>query len=203
MTTHSTRADSHDERRANPLGAYITTAGTVIVLISVWLNWVTLGQGDETGNAASGYEADSLVPWVGFLGISLALALLYATKRADRRQHRGLSLTSMAVGLATLLFTIAFVIDPIATRQYAPDDNVSTEFGVYVAMLGALIWTIGSFLLAKEPEGDIERDTTYVRGGETYGSTGTIDDTHGSRGATSTDEYGSGRSSGTTGTTGL
>ena len=87
------------------------------------------------------------MPWVGFLGISLAIALLYATSRADRRQHRGLSLASMAVGPATLLLTIAFVLDPISTRQYTPDDNT--------------------------------------------------------RGATSTDDYGRGSSSGTTGSTGV
>lgn len=213
MTTYNANTDVHDDNRANPMGAYITTLGTLIVLISVWLNWVTIGQGDETGRASSGYEADSIVPWMGFLGISLAIALLYATSRADRRQHRGLSLASMAVGLATLLFTIAFALDPIATRQYTPDDNISTEFGLYIAMLGALIWTIGSFLLAKEPEGDIERDTvrteTYARPtttratgvSETHSVTGVDDDT--TRGATSTDDYGRGSSSGTSGSTGV
>lgn len=164
MTTSSTtRAESQDDRRANPLGAYVATLGAIILLVSVWLNWVTLGRGDETSNASSGYEADSLIPWLGFLAISFAIALLYATVRADRRQHRGLSLASMAAGLATLLFTIAFVIDPIATRQYSPDNNISTEFGVYVAMLGALLWALGSFMLATQPEGDIERNTTIVR----------------------------------------
>jgi hypothetical protein len=160
MTTYN--GGAHEVRRANPIGAYVTTAGTLIVLASVWLNWVTLGRGDETSNASSGYEADSIVPWAAFFGVSLAVALLYATKRADRRQHRGLSLTSMAAGLATLLFTIAFVIDPIATRQYSPDNNISVEFGVFVAMFGALLWAIGSFMLAKEPEGDAE-DTAVVR----------------------------------------
>jgi hypothetical protein len=157
MTTTSpsnTRDGAEDDRRASPLGAYITTVGALILLVSVWLDWVTLGPGDSEGNASSGYEADSVIPFMGYLALGFALALLYATVRADRRQHRGLSLASMAVGLASLLWTLSFMIDPISTVQY--DENVSTEAGVYVGLLGALLWAVGSFLLAKEPEGDRE-----------------------------------------------
>ena len=219
MTTYN-GGGAHEVGRANPIGAYVTTAGTTIVLASVWLNWVTLGRGDETGNASSGYEADSIVPWVAFFGVSLAVALLYATKRADRRQHRGLSLTSMAAGLATLLFTIAFVIDPIATRQYSPDNNISVEFGVFVAMFGALLWAIGSFMLAKEPEGDVEStsavhatarpvtttatsSTTDVHShyGDTHGGSSATFEDSSTRGATAADDLG--RAAGTTGSRSL
>lgn len=210
MTTHSARTDSSDENRANPMGAYITTVGALITLVAVWLPWVGLGDPGDEGALLSGYEADSMVPFVGFLALALSLALLYATTRADRRQHRGLSLASMAVGSAWLIFTIAFLLDPISTHQY-PDDNVNADYGIWVSLIGALVWTVGSFLLAKEPEGDIERDayartetvarpavTTERRAveGETYGRTGAIDETRDARGATSTDEFGgSGRSS--------
>lgn len=135
------------------MGAYITALGAVITLISVWLSWVTLGPGESEKNGSSGYEADSVIPFIGYLGIAFAIALLYATVRADRRQHRGLSVASMAVGLASLLWVVSFLIDPIATVQYA--ENVTTEIGVYIATIGTLIWTLGSFLLAKEPEGDV------------------------------------------------
>lgn len=222
MTTYND-GGAHEVSRANPLGAYVTTAGTLIVLGSVWLNWVTLGRGDETSNASSGYEADSIVPWVAFLGVSLAVALLYATKRADRRQHRGLSLASMAAGLATLLFTIAFVIDPIATQQYSPDNNISVEFGVFVAMFGALLWAIGSFLLAKEPEGDVERTSVvhaattrpvattatsstsdvHSHYGDTYtGSSASFEDSN-TLGATAADDLGRTGTAGTTGSRSL
>lgn len=156
MTTSSStshdRAD--DERRASPVGAYITTVGALVFLISVWLDWVTFGRGDSEGNPSSGYEAEGLIPFMAYLGIGFSLALLYATVRADRRQHRGLSLASMAAGLASLLWCVSFLFDPIATSQW--NDNVSTEIGPYIAILGALLWTVGSFLLAKEPEGDRE-----------------------------------------------
>lgn len=156
MTTSSraTRDTNRDDRRASPVGAYIATAGAVVLLVSVFLDWVTLGPGDSEGNPSSGYEADSLIPFMAYLALGFALALLYATVRADRRQHCGLSLASMAAGLASLLWSISFLIDPISTVQY--DENVSTETGVYVAIVGALLWTVGSFLLAKEPEGDHE-----------------------------------------------
>lgn len=167
-TRSSTNADT---RRANPLGAYIATAGSLILLVSVWLNWVGLGVGDSESNSSSGYEADSLIPFMGLLGLGLSLALLYATKRADRRQHRGLSLASFAVGLASLLWILLFIIDPIETVKYAGYDgegepNVTSEIGAYIGLLGALIWAVGSFLLAKEPEGDVEHDE--VRRVETH-----------------------------------
>lgn len=159
MTTSSrtTRDTNRDDRRASPVGAYIATAGAVVLLISVWLDWVTLGPGDSEGNPASGYESDSLIPFMGYLALGFSLAMLYATVRADRRQHRGLSLASMAAGLASLLWIFSFILDPIATEQY--NENVSTEIGVYIGLIGALLWTVGSFLIAKEPEGDHEPTT--------------------------------------------
>lgn len=158
MTTSNVRSGTNaDRHRANPMGAYIATAGALILLISVFLGWVGLGQGDSQEDVISGYEADGVIPFMGLLGLGFALALLYATKRADRRQHRGLSLASFAVGLASLLWILLFIIDPISTFQY--NENVTTAFGAYIGLLGALIWTVGSFLLAKEPEGDVEDDT--------------------------------------------
>jgi hypothetical protein len=73
----------------------------------------------------------------------------------------------MAVGFASLVWIVFFLIDPIETVKYAgangeESPNVTTEFGVWIGLLGALIWTVGSFLLAKEPEGDIERETQRV-----------------------------------------
>ena len=152
--TGSTEAHADQTHRANPLGAYITTLGAIITLVAVWLDWVTTGPGDSEGNASSGYEADSLVPFIGYLGIAFAVALLYAIVRADRRQHRGLSLASMAAGLASFLWVLSFLLDPIETVKY--QENVSTEVGVWIALIGTLLWALGSLLLAREPEGDIE-----------------------------------------------
>ena len=160
------RSTDHTDR-AKPIGAYIATVGSLILLVSVWLDWVGMGTGDTETDTSSGYEADSLIPFMGLLGVGLCLGLLYATKRADRGQHRGLSLTSMAAGLASFLWILFFLIDPIETVKYAGYDgeaepNVTTELGVWVGMIGALIWAAGSLILAKEPEGDIDRDAHQV-----------------------------------------
>ena len=166
--TRKRRTNNPEVERAKPVGAYVATAGSLILLVSVWTNWVGLGVGDsETANSSSGYEVDSLVPFMGLLGLGFSLALLYATGRADRGQHRGLSLASMAVGLASLLWIVFFLIDPIETVKYAgydgeADPNVSTEFGVWIGMVGALLWAAGSLILAKEPEGDINHDETHI-----------------------------------------
>ena len=56
----------------------------------------------------SGYETDSLIPFVAYTSASASLpALLYAMTRAYRRQHRGLTLTSMAVAIAATLLALS------------------------------------------------------------------------------------------------
>lgn len=138
-----------DPRRANPTGAYVMTAGALLFLIATFLDW--LDNGDDT---YSGYELDSLIPFTAYLGVGLALALLYAAKRATRRQHRGLSLTAMAAGVAATGLGLSYLMDAPGIVETGSD----AEIGIYVALVGALVWTVGSFLLAKEPEGDIEHD---------------------------------------------
>ncbi len=142
--------------RANLTGAYVTIAGVVLLVISVFLDWASSDQDDVT---YKGYEADSLIPFSAYLGIGFAVALLYAGSRAYRRQHRGLSLASMAVGLAVTLFALSWLFDiPGAFGEQA---GYGAEIGVYVGLVGAALWTIGSALLAKEPEGDPEHDRVH------------------------------------------
>jgi hypothetical protein len=163
--TTSGGVNTAHHHRAKPTGAFIAAAGSVILFISMWLPWTGIGPGDRADRVINGYEADSTIPFMGCLAIGFALALLYALKRADRKQHRGLSLASFAAGLGSTLWILLFAINPIETVKYAGYLNESNrpdvphQWGLYISLLGALIWTIGSFLLAKEPEGDIEHDS--------------------------------------------
>ena len=154
MTTPRTPRVEIEWVRANLTGMYVTIAGVVIFNVAVFLEWATT---DDDG--FSGYEADSLWPYAAYLGLGFAAALLYAANRAYRRQHRGLTLASMAVGLATTLQCIAWLIDiPGAAER----DTGDPAFGVWVGLLGALLWTVGSAMLAKEPEGDPEHDRVHT-----------------------------------------
>ncbi len=102
------------------MGAHVATAGVVVFLIATYLDWVsTDGEQSATG---SGYETDTSIALVAFLGIGLAVALQYALKRACGRQHRGLSLTALAVGIAA-------VCCPWATSwtRRAPSSAVQTS----------------------------------------------------------------------------
>lgn len=147
--TPNQHTPTYDPRRANPMGAYVASAGAVIFLVATFLAWI---QTDD--KSFSGYEADSLVPFTAYLGLGFAAALLYAAKRATRRQHRGLSLSSMAAGVAATGLSLSYLFEvPGGAERKAGFD---TEIGVYVGLIGALVWTVGSFLIAKEPEGDIE-----------------------------------------------
>jgi ABC-type Fe3+-siderophore transport system permease subunit len=158
LSTPHTSGAELDRVRANMTGAYVAIAGVVIFTIAVFLDWAT-PEGEEAG--FSGYESDSLLPFAAFLGIGFAVALLYAASRAYRRQHRGLSLASMAVGLAVTLQSLAWILDvPGAAERQS---ELSADIGSWVGLVGAVVWTVGSGMLANEPEGDPERDRVYDR----------------------------------------
>jgi ABC-type Fe3+-siderophore transport system permease subunit len=136
--------------RANTTGAHVATAGVVVFLIATFLDWVSTEGADST--SGSGYETDTTIPLVAFLGIGLVVGVQYAASRARGRQHRGLSLTTMAVGIAAVLLSLSYVIDVPGAFERGADLN--TEIGAWIGLLGGIIWAVGAGLLAKEPEGD-------------------------------------------------
>jgi hypothetical protein len=154
MANSSTTAHSHDgelrrDRRADPMGAYVATAGVVVFLIATFLDWVSTENGEVTG---TGYETDSTIPLVAYLGLGLAAALLYALNRARGRQHRGLSLTTMAAGIAAAGVALSYLLDAPGALERGGD--YTAEVGTWIALIGAIVWAVGAYLLAKEPEGD-------------------------------------------------
>ena len=158
---HGHQGDVRHDRRANPLGAYVATAGVVVFLIATFLDWVS----DEE-KSGSGYETDTVIPLLAYLGIGLAAALLYAAGRARGRQHRGLSLTTMAAGVAATLLALSYIIDAPGALERGGD--YSAEIGTYIGLIGGLVWAVGAFLLAKEPEGDDDwHDAHRVDAGRT------------------------------------
>jgi uncharacterized membrane protein YidH (DUF202 family) len=147
-STTSDVRDSVTTRRARTTGLAVTAAGVLVFNVAPFMNWV-----DPNGgvNPRTGYETDSLVPFIAYLGIGLLVAMVYAGKRARRGQHRGLTLTSMATGIAATLWTIAYALNTMGDLERGA---ASAQVGIFVAILGAAIWSVGSGLLAKEIEGD-------------------------------------------------
>ena len=157
-----------DARRASTTGLAVAAVGIVLFNIAQFLNWVEIDSGGPDDVNRTGYETDSVVPFIAFLGIGLLAALLYAMQRARRAQHRGLTLTTMAVGIGAALFSLAFALEP--TGGLERGDDLQTQVGVYVAVIAAIIWVIGAAVFAKEIEGDDHEhtdnyvtDTTSVR----------------------------------------
>lgn len=147
--------------RAKTLGLAVAALGIVIFNIAPFLDWVkytgdagALGLSDESLKR-TGYETDSLVPFMAYLGVGLLLAMAYAMTRARRGQHRGLTLVTMGVGLAATLQCIAFAVEPMGGLERGED--LAAQIGVYVGIVGASIWAIGCGLLAREIEGDDDR----------------------------------------------
>ncbi|GHE08721.1 hypothetical protein [Klenkia taihuensis] len=145
----STRVDR--DRRANPVGAYAAITGIVIFTIATFLSWVSTTD-PEDPTSGSGYETDTVIPLLAYLGIGLAVALLYAISRARGRQHRGLSLVTMAVGIAAVGIALSYVFD--APGAFERGADLEAEAGPWIGLVGGIVWSIGAGLLAKEPEGD-------------------------------------------------
>ena len=142
-----------DGRRANPAGLYLATLGVLVFALSQFLNWVEVdGPATDDGVTRTGYETDSLIPFIAFLGIGLVIALFYAMQRARRAQHRGLTLAAMATGIAATIWCIAFALEPMGGLERG--DNLKVQLGVYVGLLGAALWAAGAATFAKEIEGD-------------------------------------------------
>ena len=135
-------------RRAASTGLIVTGVGVVVFNIAPFLSWVT----PEDSESYSGYETDSLIPFMAYLGLGLLVALVVARGLARRGQHRGLTWVSMAVGVAAAVQCLAFALEPMGALERGED--LSVELGVWVALLGAAVWAVGSGLLAKEIEGD-------------------------------------------------
>lgn len=157
MTASNARTTTADTHRAKTTGLAIAAVGIVIFNVSPLLNWVNP---DNSADPRTGYETDSLIPFIAYLGIGLLVAMLYAAKRARRGQHRGLTLVSMAVGIAAAIQSLAFGLNPMGGLERG--DDLSTDIGVWVALLGAVTWALGSFLLAQEVEGDDEHHTDHT-----------------------------------------
>jgi ABC-type Fe3+-siderophore transport system permease subunit len=149
-------------RRANPVGAYVATAGVVVFLIAAFLDWVTTEDGNVSG---TGYETDSAIPLLAFLGVGLAIALNYALSRARGRQHRGLSLTTMAAGVAATGLALSYLLDAPGALERGGD--YAAEAGAWLGLVGGLVWAVGAFLLAKEPEGDDDWSDERIVPGQT------------------------------------
>ncbi|GAA4759238.1 hypothetical protein [Citricoccus nitrophenolicus] len=144
--------DTSHRRRAKTTGLAVAGVGIILFNIAPFLNWVNPEGDDEPW---SGYETDSLVPFIAYLGLGLLVAMIYASRRAGRGQHRGLTLVSLAVGIAAALQCLAFGIEPMGGLERGED--LSADIGVWLGLIAAVVWAVGSALLAKEIEGDDER----------------------------------------------
>lgn len=166
MTTSSgayRQGTSPDIHKANPIGSVLTMIGVAGFTIAVFLDWLGVDDGDaqNSGRSISGYDLTPVLPFIAFLGIGLVVGLLYAQGKATRRQHRGLTLVTMALGIAAAAMSLAYLINPPGLAGSA--DNATTKLGIYVGLISAVLWAVGSALFAKEAEGDDHRTTTTAQ----------------------------------------
>jgi hypothetical protein len=68
----STVHDATPTRRARTTGLALTGAGVLVFNVAPFMNWVD-PKGDA--NPRTGYETDSLIPFIAYLGLGLLLAM--------------------------------------------------------------------------------------------------------------------------------
>ncbi len=157
MTTPGSYRPMAEPKRANTAGLWVAVLGILIYNVGVYLPWIQDAE-DAADESFIGYEVDNLIPWIGFLGLGLAFALIYAMGRAYRRQHRGLTLVTMAVGLGTFLLCLVWSVFPDNPAFATLDQEIEQDIGVFVSLLGSILWPIGAGMLAKEPTDGPEED---------------------------------------------
>ncbi len=100
----------------------------------------------------NGYDLTPVLPFVALLGVGLVIAVLYAYGKAAHGQHRGLSLVTMASGLAAAGLAVCYLIDPPGLGGVV--NTITTKIGIFVALASAALWSIGAGLSANQTEGD-------------------------------------------------
>lgn len=65
--------------RARSTGLAVTAAGVLVFNVAPLMDWA-VRPGDASPR--TGFETDSLIPWIAYLGLGLLVALAYAGKRA-------------------------------------------------------------------------------------------------------------------------
>ena len=58
----------------------------------------------------------------------------------------------MAAGVAATGLALSYLLDAPGALERGGD--YTAEVGTWVALVGGVLWAVGAFLLAKEPEGD-------------------------------------------------
>jgi len=160
----------HDPHRATSAGLLLAALGVVVLNVSPFLDWLKTDD-----NAAgpeiqrTGYESDSLVPFMAFLGAGLLLAMLYAAARNMHGQHRALTLASMGVGIAVAAQCTAYAIEPMGALERT--DDLVPQIGVFVGIVGAVLWAVGCGLMIKAGEDHHHTDHAWQASRPTVSST--------------------------------
>jgi len=160
----------HDQHRATSAGLLLAALGVVVPNVAPFLDWLKTDD-DVSGSTIqrTGYESDSLVPFMAYLGAGLLLAMLYAAARNMHGQHRALTLASMGIGIAVAAQCTAYAIEPMGSLERT--DNLVPQIGVFVAIVGAALWAIGCGLMIKAGEDHHHADHAWEAGRPTVSST--------------------------------
>lgn len=124
------------------LGTLLAGLGGVLLLISLFLDWYGPEEGEGGATAWESFEL------VDLLLAALALAALYVVARRFSGPDGWPTIsepTARALGVAALVLVVVSLIDHPPLLQAAGGD-VEPEVGLWLALAGALLMTLGGFL---------------------------------------------------------
>jgi hypothetical protein len=134
-------------------GEVIATAGGVLLAISVFLPWYSLGNANATLNVCHGphssctaWNALSVIRFLLLLAALAPLILAWIILRGHALSWPRGELTAISALAALTLIIFRGLID----RPGTPSGEISVDYGWWVALLGGLLILTGSIWRSRE-----------------------------------------------------
>ena len=131
----------------------IALIGAVLLAIGLFLNWYDVAKLDAVAGikgpvTLTGWQAHPAIRYVLLLAAIAPIVLAYIVVRGHKLSWpRGEATAVVAIAAAGIIFYVAIVNKPGTVRSLT-----STQIGVYVSLVGALLMAGGSAIRASTTE---------------------------------------------------
>jgi peptidoglycan/LPS O-acetylase OafA/YrhL len=127
------------------MGRVLTGVGAGVLVVGLFLTWYHIDR--ATGNTdPTGWQTFTRLRWLVLAGALALLASAFVAK------SRWVSIGCVVIGVGLVVLIFRRIVDPPAIN------GLSTQFGVYVALFGAIAATLGAILEAAGPPRAEERN---------------------------------------------
>jgi hypothetical protein len=159
-TAAGTSAGTSFDISAVPRSVWISLGGAVLLLLSVFLNWYTLtvSIGDRSGSGSeSGWDSGATAKIIVLLALVIIAAWLIELFADNLTLPLPAAIIAGATGMAAVLLVLFKFFSKPASDQVGQFNalglghaSVGTDWGIWLALLGAAIAVVGAYMRMNE-----------------------------------------------------